>query len=483
MDKLLKFSSIFLCGIIFSLTMMLPTWATSTPLIYAEECICQSGDIVEIPLKIQSNTGIMGIGLEITYSSECLTPISVTNGSIISEGMTTDSIGSSMPGNFQIFWAGTENMVENGTIFTILFSTSSNIPRDETIGITILQDDTFDENYSDVVVSKQDVLLTIESGASQESEHISLSVQPVEGNEKINVTGTATRKELAINSEVEIFFDSTVLSFLNVTGNDIDISGILNRGNSIVFQIQSIATVNTDLFSLQFSRLTDQDAQLIFRGNATAIGNTVPLQIMPTAYTLSETGIKIYTREHVYGKYGSDIDIPIFIANNPGIMGYKLFFQYDPDLIEPFSIISANLFSGMLENSLNEINSGEFSVVWCDTENQTQNGKLFTIRCHVLSEEIDSTPFVISYSTIDTFNESFEPVIVTCLSSTIELNKSIVGDLNDDMYVDSQDLVLLKRSLLGIDPLLDSMDIDENDVIDIRDLIRLKKIIATLGLN
>ena len=449
MNKISKTISLALCVCITCLSLFVSVSATSNPILFANDCVCQSEDIVEIPLLIQSNPGFMGIGLEISYNQNCFTPVRVENGQILDVGMTNDSIMSSMPGSFNIFWAGTENIEEDGELFVLVFSVSSNVSRNETIHISLLQDDTFNENYNDVVIESRDIAVSITGTSSHSTEDVSLSV--LTNGETIDVLGSTASIGVAIDSEVEIRYDSAVLSVLNVTGNGAVVSNVSSNTNSVSFHLRTESSSNKNLFTINFSRLTDVETQLVFSGVVSALNDTTPLRIISTSYTLNKSEITIYTDDHLSGKHEVDLDIPIYISNNSGIMGYKLIFQYDQDSIQPFAIVPTTLFNGALENSLG-VNSGEFSVVWCGTENQTNNGLLFYIRCHVFTEETESIPFVISYSAIDTFDESLTSLMVSCLSSTIDLNQAVtgvVGDADGDGHVNAMDVHKIMRYLSG----------------------------------
>ena len=60
----------------------------------------------------------------------------------------------------------------------------------------------------------------------------------------------------------------------------------------------------------------------------------------------------------------------------------------------------------------------------------------------------------------------------------VDYKLQLDGDMNGDISVDAQDLIILRKILLGSDDETETADVNCDGVVDIRDLIRLKKIIS-----
>lgn len=129
--------------------------------IYSESIDCYAGETVEIPLYIGNNTGIMGIGLQIEYDEDVLTPVSAVAGNIFSIGSFADNIGINN-GSYKLIWFGNSNNIENGLFATLKFNVSETadtglIP----INVSVIADDTFNEGWNTVEIETNDVSISV----------------------------------------------------------------------------------------------------------------------------------------------------------------------------------------------------------------------------------------------------------------------------------------------------------------------------------
>lgn len=132
-------------------------------------------------------------------------------------------------------------------------------------------------------------------------------------------------------------------------------------------------------------------------------------------------GATVYS-ESIAGDTG-EVSIPIYIKNNPGIMGYKINLAYDSDVIEPQRVVCSDAISGSFESNIG-LYPNTFSVVWNSTENYSDDGLLFTVIVNLKSTE--ETVISVSYSEDDTFDDSWEEVKLSC--DDIKINyKNIVS--------------------------------------------------------
>lgn len=117
--------------------------------------------------------------------------------------------------------------------------------------------------------------------------------------------------------------------------------------------------------------------------------------------------------------------ISVNIENNPGIMGYKLHFEYDVNDIEILSVQKGEVTQkgNLYDNMGNK--SGQFDVLWNYTSEVKTNGSIVVLELKCLTDE----PFEIkvSYSQPDTFNGNFEDVVLTC-NNIYSSNQSVEDD-------------------------------------------------------
>ena len=129
--------------------------------VYADDVNAKAGDTITIPIMIDNNHGIMGYGLNFTYDTNMLEIVSATRGTAFS-GNFNDSIGVD-DGGFIVLWNGTEDNLTNGVLLNLTFRILSNEITDAVINMTYSQDDTFNENWEDVVFDCKSINVKLNS--------------------------------------------------------------------------------------------------------------------------------------------------------------------------------------------------------------------------------------------------------------------------------------------------------------------------------
>ena len=139
--------------------------------------------------------------------------------------------------------------------------------------------------------------------------------------------------------------------------------------------------------------------------------------------------------------------ISIYINNNPGIMGFKLHFDYPEDSVEVISAHKGEVTQkGNLNHNIGNKN-GSFDVMWNNTSDTILNGAIISLRVKSLTDK----PFkiTVSHSQADTFNEQYKDVVLECndiVSSnplsesdeviTTEKAPNEITGITDDLLVD-----------------------------------------------
>lgn len=104
--------------------------------------------------------------------------------------------------------------------------------------------------------------------------------------------------------------------------------------------------------------------------------------------------------------------VQVCIENNPGIMGCRLIFDYPEESLEVLSAVNGEVTkSGMFLDNIGD-SEGSFEILWNSTSDTSDDGTLAVLEVKQLTEE----PYEIgiSYSQADTFNESWEDVVLVC---------------------------------------------------------------------
>lgn len=108
------------------------------------------GEYISIPVKISNNTGISGFKFVLDYDSEYLTPIAVSNGDILEDGLFTANFDEdtdiSELEKLVIYWTSADSATSDGTLFTIDFLVSENaaVGQEISVGLTYGEDDICD---------------------------------------------------------------------------------------------------------------------------------------------------------------------------------------------------------------------------------------------------------------------------------------------------------------------------------------------------
>lgn len=134
--------------------------------------------------------------------------------------------------------------------------------------------------------------------------------------------------------------------------------------------------------------------------------------------------------------------VPLYIVDNPGIMGFRIDIGYDPDLLRIDTISKGKVTSdGNFNNNIATAEkSGNVSVWWNSTDNVVGDGSLMYITVSILDAPVDTLSLNITYSQEDTFNSEWKDVELDCYSIDYPIQGSVIGigeetKKNDDVNV------------------------------------------------
>ena len=105
---------------------------------------------------------------------------------------------------------------------------------------------------------------------------------------------------------------------------------------------------------------------------------TLVLLVMPAA-AASPPAISV---ESIRGDVGETVDVPVSISQNPGLSGFVLWLEFDPDYLEPVAVTRSELLaSGLFMDNLADERQllSSVNVTWADQSNFTGDGVLYTI--------------------------------------------------------------------------------------------------------
>ena len=149
----------FFLSMLFMLSFSLLCFASQKQnIIFGNKGITVDGENLSIPIEISNNNGFMGFSITLTYDDDVLSPSIVKKGEMLS-GILNDSIGTADKGTVKVVYCGTEDCKKDGILFTVEFKQLKTISNNLKISISYSQDDTFNENWQDVVFDCEDIII------------------------------------------------------------------------------------------------------------------------------------------------------------------------------------------------------------------------------------------------------------------------------------------------------------------------------------
>ena len=182
----------------------------------------------------------------------------------------------------------------------------------------------------------------------------------------------------------------------------------------------------------------------------------------------------------------TQIEVPVSISENQGVMGFMLLVSYDSNILAPVSIERGNaLGTGLLNDSIGVSESGLIKIMWTGSENMYSNGLLFKVKFNLLTNDFDNTLISLDYSQPDTFNEQYEDVKLSFDNCNV-YNKSKVlkGDVNGDGLINIVDATEIQKYLADICELDEtakkSADFNEDSTVNVVDATDIQKYLVNL---
>lgn len=117
--------------------------------VYSEPVVCEKGDRITIPVKIEGNGGFMGFAVIVSYDKDIFKPVSVSKGEML-KGIFNDSISTLADNTFKVVFTGTEDFTDDCVLFNMVFDVADNISGKYDISLSYSQADTFKEGWADV---------------------------------------------------------------------------------------------------------------------------------------------------------------------------------------------------------------------------------------------------------------------------------------------------------------------------------------------
>lgn len=455
---------------------------SSVPTVFSNVSKAVNGQVLSVPVNIVDNSGIMGLGIEIEYDDVLVTPVSVECGEILN-GAFNDSIDTEQGNIFRIYWTGSENVIEDGELFTINFMVSDNAFGDCNIKIRCLEDDTFNDAWETVKLNCNDISIDIGGGNSDTTYIFSKSALAKTGEkfdyeiEIANNTGFENMS-LSISYDPNAFKPIIVTNGIAVVSN----SNIDSADGKLNLNFESIkASVGDGIIcTISFDVLyCDTDSYTL--GLNSSINK---IDCSDSIVNVSHGPAKVYANEVIVTQ--DLVSIPVSVIGNQGMMGFKLNFRYDSSILKPVSASAGKIITdGMSEDNIDTSREGEFSVIWVGNDDLVDDGEMIVIEFIVLEPLVNDTIIELGYSQADTYNSLWEDVTLICEDIVVKTKtQMLMGDVDGDGDITIMDVTMIQRHIAQLITISEDelicADTDKDGNITIMDATIIQRFIAQL---
>lgn len=184
----------------------------------------------------------------------------------------------------------------------------------------------------------------------------------------------------------------------------------------------------------------------------------LPFKAYVSKARTEEPVLYIKNKKEAQGKSGTRISVPISIKNNPGIMGIGLEITYDKESLTAVDITAGEITKqGSLSTSIGGFeDTSRVKVLWSNVEEVRQDGILLNIEFQIKKGAKDGERNIkIKISPDDTFNESYENVMIESKPMKLIISKKasgneVVNSAVDNYKTGSSKVMLIIISILGV---------------------------------
>lgn len=450
--KTKKVISLLLCAVIIISSILSFDYislAVGNPTVYSNSSNTEinAGETVRIPISIRDNSGLMGWKLIFNYDKDFLTPTSVDYGDVISGGIQDNIEGDSVPGSFNVYWAGSDSETYNGIMFYINFTVNSSAVGNTNIDVSYSQPDTFDGDFNDAILDCKKIALSVENTnyrywiktyLTQIDDESTLSGTYNAGDNIFLTVRGQSSDEIPLTYEKDcIEFDSSAIEFVSFIDNNyepVTLNGMVVYDDKIEFdsncdadalskingiQFRAKDNAKKGCYSIKYSLVGYEGAEIDYNESIPFLATIIPTESGSIANIYSESSIK--------AQNGDTISVPVKIDNNHGIMGYRITVRYNPEELEIVSVDNSSDFPGTFNDSIGS-KTGEFDVLWNSTSEVIKDATLFTLNFNVITTTNTTSKIELSYTQADTFNEEYKDVVFDCHNINISLNAECEHD-------------------------------------------------------
>ena len=172
---------------------------------------------------------------------------------------------------------------------------------------------------------------------------------------------------------------------------------------------------------------------------------------------------------------GEEFTVDVNIENNPGFCYLKLRLNYDAQVFEFVEATNGTI-------STDSFSTAGNALLWDADSNATADGTLVTLRFRAI-EELEVGNYSLGVSFVEGYNYKEEDVAFVTENATITVVDFVCGDVTGDNVINGKDLVRLRKYLLTLDETSGTADVEISlgadttcdGIVNGKDLVRLRK--------
>ena len=189
--------------------------------------------------------------------------------------------------------------------------------------------------------------------------------------------------------------------------------------------------------------------------------------------------------ETVTAAAGSQVEVPVSITDNPGILGMTLHVEYDDKKVALVNVENGDTLNHMVFTTPKDLSNG-CTLPWDAefvSEEDIKNGVIVTLTFEVFEnvEVGESIPVSLKYTPGAIIDNDLNSLTVNIENGAINVMNFTPGDLNEDGIINTADIVYLRRYIAGgygVEINENAGDVNADGSLNTTDVVCIRRFVA-----